>query len=94
MPPPSRSGTFSSTSRPPGAPRIRLRRQREVVAFASGVLVESAPLPPDAQSVRFDPYRAASFLLPDGRPISAAALVAFLPDGSCWAVPHLECPHA
>lgn len=77
-----------------GCTRIRLRQQREVVAHARGTLVESVPLPPGAQRVRFDPYRAPAFTLSDGRIIAAAALVAFLPDGSAWAVPHLECPHA
>lgn len=78
-----------------GVARIQARRQREVVAHARGVLVESEPVPPGALRVRFDPYRAAAFTLPDGTAIAAAALVAFLPDGSCWAVPHpSECPHA
>lgn len=78
-----------------GVDRIRRRSQREVVAYARGVLFESGPVPPDALGVRFDPYRAASFLLPDGSPIAAAALVVFLADGSCWAVPApSECAHA
>ena len=75
-----------------GVARIRLRRQREVVAHARGGLVESEAVPAAAVRVRFDPYRVPAFTLPDGTPIAAAALVTFLPDGSCWAVPHLECP--
>ncbi|MFF9551284.1 hypothetical protein [Methylobacterium fujisawaense] len=79
----------------PGVDRIRRRGQREVVAHARGVLTESGPVPEGAQRVRFDPYAAASFTLSDGSPIAAAALILFLPDGSCWAVPvPSECPHA
>ncbi|KQU21807.1 hypothetical protein ASG63_22820 [Methylobacterium sp. Leaf94] len=70
-----------------GCARIRARRQREVVACARGVLVESAAVPAGAQRVRFDPYLASAFTLPDGSPIAAAALVVFLADGSCWAAP-------
>lgn len=74
-----------------GVARIRRRSQREVVAFARGVLAEFGNVPPVAVRVRFDPYRAFTFTLPDGSPISAAALVSFLADGSCWAVLS-ECP--
>ncbi|KZB99779.1 hypothetical protein AU375_04067 [Methylobacterium radiotolerans] len=78
-----------------GVDRIRGRRQREVVAYARGVLAESAGVPDGALRARFDPYVAPAFLLPDGSPISAAALVAFLPDGSAWTVPlPSECHHA
>lgn len=78
-----------------GCARVRLRQQREVVAYARGALAESGPIPPEARRVRFDPYRAFAFTLPDGSPISAAALVFFLPNGSCWAVlVPAECPHA
>ncbi len=78
-----------------GVDRIRARRQREVVAYVRGVLAESGPVPVAAQRVRFDPYRVPAFLLPDGSPISAAAVAWFSPDGSCWAVPiPSECPHA
>ena len=69
-----------------GCARIRARRQREVVAYARGVLIES-PVTEQAQRVRFDPYRAADFTLPDGSPIRSAAFVHFLADGSCWAIP-------
>jgi hypothetical protein len=76
-----------------GVARIRLRMQREVVAHARGVLVESEAVPAAAVRVRFDPYASGTFTVPDGSPISAAALVWFSPDGSCWAVPHpSECP--
>jgi hypothetical protein len=76
-----------------GVARIRARRQREVVAFARGVIAESVGVPNGALRIRFDPYRAPAFLLPDGSPIAAAALVLFLADGSCWAVPvPSECP--
>lgn len=67
-----------------GARRVRTRFQREVVAYARGVLSES-PVPAGAQRVRFNPYRADAFTLDDGSPIRAAALVHFLADGSCWA---------
>ncbi|MCJ2006744.1 hypothetical protein [Methylobacterium sp. J-092] len=67
-----------------GVRRVRSRGQREVVAFARGVLSES-PLAEQAVRVRFDPYRAADFTLPDGTSIKAAAVVSFLADGSCWA---------
>ncbi|SDM27285.1 hypothetical protein SAMN05216360_101398 [Methylobacterium phyllostachyos] len=78
-----------------GVARIRRRYQREVVAHAQGALAESGPVPDDAVRVRFNPYAAASFTLPDGSPISAAAVVLFLADGSCWAVPvPSESPHA
>lgn len=77
-----------------GVARIRRRSQREVVAHARGVLAESVAVPDGALRVRFCPYRAPAFTLPDGSPIAAAALVVFLADGSCWAVLHLECPHA
>ena len=78
-----------------GVARIRACRQREIVAYARGVLAESVPVPPDALRVRFDPYAAPAFLLPDGSPMSAAAVALFLPDGSCCAVPHPpECPSA
>lgn len=77
-----------------GCARIRVRRHREVVAHARGVLVESAVVPTGAQRVRFDPYVLAAFTLPDGSPIAAAALVAFLPDGTAWAVPNLGVSHA
>ncbi|KQT80916.1 hypothetical protein ASG51_21200 [Methylobacterium sp. Leaf465] len=70
-----------------GCARIRARRQREVVAYARGVLVESGAVPPGAHRVRFHPYGPPAFTLDDGSPISAAALVVFLADGSCWAVP-------
>lgn len=77
-----------------GVRRIRLRQAREVVAIARGVPAESG-LPDGAIRVRFDPYRSSDFTLDDGSPIRAAAVVAFLPDGSCWAVPHpLEIRHA
>lgn len=69
-----------------GVRRIRARGQREVVAYARGVLIES-PVTEQAQRVRFDPYRAADFTLPDGSPIRSAAFVHFLADGSCWAIP-------
>lgn len=75
-----------------GCARIRLRRQREVVAHARGVLVESGPVPPGARRVSFDPYGPPAFTLPDGEPIAAAALVLFAPDGSCWAVPYPGVP--
>lgn len=71
-----------------GCTRVRLRQQREVVAHARGTLAESGPVPLDAQRVRFDPYRAFTFTLPDGSPINEAAFVSFLADGSCWAVSH------
>lgn len=78
-----------------GVARIRARRQREVVAYARGVLAKSAGVPDGAMRVRFDPYVAFTFSLPDGSPIAAAALVSFLADGSCWAVPiPSERPHA
>ncbi|MCJ2114185.1 hypothetical protein MKK64_23740 [Methylobacterium sp. E-025] len=78
----------------PGVHRIRLRQAREVVAIARGVPAESG-LPDGTLRVRFDPYRSTDFTLDDGSPIRAAAVVAFLPDGSCWAVPHpLEIRHA
>lgn len=78
-----------------GVARVRLRQQREIVAHARGVLVESEAVPAAAVRVRFDPYAAPNFLLPDGHIIAAAALVAFLADGSCWAVRHpSECPYA
>lgn len=69
-----------------GVRRIRLRQAREVVAFARGFPAESGGLAGGLR-VRFCPYRSTDFTLPDGSPIHAAALVAFLPDGSCWAVP-------
>jgi len=76
-----------------GVARIRQRRQREVVAYARGVRAESGPVPAAAQRIRFDPYRGASFTLPDSSPIAAAAVALFLADGSCWAVPvPSECP--
>lgn len=78
-----------------GVARIRRRGQRQVVAHARGDLAETGPVPADALRVRFNPYRASDFLVPDGSPIAAAALVWFLADGSCWAVPvPSECPHA
>ena len=76
-----------------GVARIRRRSQREVVAHARGVLAESRPVPPCAVRVRFNPYLASAFFLPDGSPIAAAALILFLADGFAWAVPSpLECP--
>lgn len=76
-----------------GVARIRRHSQREVVAYARGVLTESGLVPASALRVRFDPYVAFTFTLDDGGPINAAAFVAFLPDGSCWAVPiPSECP--
>lgn len=69
-----------------GVRRIRSRLQREVVAHARGVLWES-PRSAQALRVRFDPYRAFDFTLDDGSPISGAAVVHFLADGSCWAIP-------
>lgn len=77
-----------------GVARVRRRQQREVVAHARGILVASASIPPGAQRVRFDPYAATAFLLPDGSPVERTALVLFLADGTCWAVPHPECLHA
>lgn len=74
-----------------GVRRIRLRQAREVVAFARGIPAESGD-PAGALRVRFDPYRSDDFTLPDGAPISAAALVLFASDGSCWAVPSLGNP--
>lgn len=71
-----------------GARRIQARRQREVVATARGILVESAPVPPGALRIRFNPYVAAAFVLPDGSPIATAASVLFLADGTAWAVPY------
>lgn len=70
-----------------GVRRIRLRAQREVVAYARGDLWKS-PLAATALRVRFNPYRSPDFTLPDGAPIHAAAVVAFLADGTCWAVPY------
>lgn len=75
-----------------GCARVRARRQREVVAHARGSHSESGPVPPGAVRVRFDPYASAAFTLPDGSPIAAAALVLFLPDGTCWAVPPFGVP--
>ncbi|MGU3541376.1 hypothetical protein [Methylobacterium sp. A52T] len=59
------------------------------------MLAKTGPVPAAGQRVRFDPYRAPDFLLTDGGPISAAALVWFLAAGSYWAVPiPSERPHA
>lgn len=69
----------------PGVARVRARGQREVIGFARGIPAESGPLT-GALQVRFCPYRSTDFTLDDGAPIRAAAVVAFLPDGSCWAV--------
>lgn len=78
-----------------GCARIRARHQREVVAHARGVIAESPAVLPGAQRVRFDPYGPPAFTLPGGSPISAAALVVFLADGSAWAVPiPSECSNA
>jgi hypothetical protein len=70
-----------------GCARIQARHQREVVAYARGVIAESPAVPPSALRVRFDPYALPAFTLPDGSPIHEAALVLFLADGTCWAVP-------
>lgn len=78
-----------------GVARTLARRQREAVAYARGVRAESGPVPAGAVRVRFNPYVAAAFLLPNGSPIAAAAVALFLADGSVWAVPYPpECPHA
>lgn len=69
-----------------GVRRVQARRAREVVAFVQGVLTESGGLPRKAERVRFCPYRGPDFTLEDGTPVSAAALVHLMADGTCWAV--------
>ncbi|MFF9550859.1 hypothetical protein [Methylobacterium fujisawaense] len=69
-----------------GVRRVQARKAREVVAFVQGVPIESGPLPREAVRVRFCPYRGPDFTLEDGTPVSAAALVYLMADGSCWAV--------
>lgn len=74
-----------------GVRRVRLRQSREVVAYARGALPES-PVAAGALRVRFCPYRSTDLTLDDGSPIISAAFAHFLPDGTCWAVPHLGDP--
>ncbi|MCX4196553.1 hypothetical protein OMR07_14005 [Methylobacterium organophilum] len=69
-----------------GVRRVQARHQREVVAVVRGIPIESGPLPRGAQRVRFCPYRGPDFTLEDGTPVSAAALVHLMADGTCWAV--------
>jgi len=69
-----------------GVRRVQARHQREVVGVVRGIPIESGPLPRGAQRVRFCPYRGPDFTLEDGMPVSAAALVYLIADGSCWAV--------
>lgn len=69
-----------------GCARVRQRRQREVVAFARGGRIESDALHAGALQVRFDPFAAPAFTLPDGTPVSTAALLFLDADGAAWAV--------
>lgn len=76
---------------PAGVARIRRQGQREVVAYARGVLdytsdTEPAVLPADAQAVHFNPFKHDTFVLDDGTPVHAAdALIMTSPCGS-WVI--------
>lgn len=70
-----------------GCARIRRSDHCEVIGFARGIRIESDVLPAGAVRVRFNPFAAPAFTLPDGTPIAAAALLFLDADGSCWAVP-------
>lgn len=73
--------------RPAGVARIRLRRQREVVAWASGRLVhvENEDLP-ERGGIRllFRPYERLDFHTPDGLSVTRCDLLVLDRDGAAW----------
>jgi hypothetical protein len=68
-----------------GVARVQRQGQREVVAFARGVLCEAHRWS-SVQRVIFDPFDGAVFTLANGTPVLTAHLLFLDADGSAWAV--------
>lgn len=76
------------TVRESGVARIRLRGQREVVAWATGTNRRHAWRGGGGVQILFRPFVRPNFHTPEGVTLTACFVLHLEPDGTAWAVPN------